>query len=381
MDLNQEEMVRYARHLTLSDVGLEGQTRLKRARVLCIGAGGLGSPVTMYLAAAGVGTLGVVDADRVDVSNLQRQVLHGESDIGRLKIDSAKERLEAINPHVKVCTYDLFLDRSNALDILGDYDYVVDGTDNFPTRYLTNDACVMLGIPNVYGSIFQFEGQLSVFAPHLGGPCYRCLFPEPPPPGVVPSCAEGGVLGVLPGVIGCLQATELIKLILGQGRSMLGRLMLYDALEMQFREIRIRRDPQCPLCGEQPTITELQDYQAFCGMTRGDGPALGELEVSVMEMKAALEDPEARIQVIDVREDHEWNHGAVAGVLHLPLDQLADRVGELHRDRPLLVHCKSGARSLKAVQWLRENGFPGARSVQGGLQAWAREVDTSVKVL
>src|SRR3989449_3387424 len=314
MELNNDEIRRYSRHLILPEVGLSGQKKICSTSVLCIGAGGLGSPIAMYLAAAGIGKLGILDFDSVDFSNLQRQIIHGTEDVGRPKTESAKETINSINPNCEVVIHNTRLSSENALEIVGQYDIVVDGTDNFPTRYLTNDACVLLRKPNVYGSIFRFEGQASVFAPHLGGPCYRCLYPEPPPPGMVPSCAEGGVLGVLPGIIGCIQATEILKLALGKGSSLIGRLLLFNALEMKFRELKLRRDPECPLCGENPTITKLIDYEQFCGVTAEPETAATNLdEVTVQEMKRALDNAKLGIRVIDVREPDEYEIAHVVG--------------------------------------------------------------------
>src|SRR5688572_21011784 len=326
MELSNEEIRRYSRHLILPEVGLAGQKRIKATSVLCIGAGGLGSPIAMYLAAAGIGRLGLVDFDTVDFSNLQRQILHGTEDVGRHKGESARDTIKSINPGVEVVLHSVRLSSENAMDIIKQYDIVVDGTDNFPTRYLTNDACVLLKKPNIYGSIFRFEGQASVFAPHLGGPCYRCLYPEPPPPGMVPSCAEGGVLGVLPGIIGCIQATEILKLALGKGSSLVGRLLLFGALEMKFRELKLRRDPQCPLCGENPSIHELIDYEQFCGIpAQADVPGSNPDEVTVQEMKRALSDPSLEIKVIDVRDPDEYQICHVEGVPQIPLGSLPQR--------------------------------------------------------
>jgi len=380
MDWTPEAMQRYARHLSLPEVGPAGQRKIRTAKVLCIGAGGLGSPVLLYLAAAGVGRLGVVDHDRVDVSNLQRQVVHTTRDTGRPKTASARERLEALNPDVEIVEHPVRLNRENVLEILRDYDVVVDGSDNFPTRYLVNDACVLLGKPNVYGSIYRFEGQASLFAPHLGGPCYRCLYPEPPPPGTVPSCVEAGVLGVLPGVIGCIQATETLKLVMGIGVPLLGRLLLYDALEMRFREIKVRRDPGCPVCGEHPTIRELMDYDQLCGgIGAGPGP-LTEDEVTVWEMQEALLHPELGIEVVDVREPHEYAVAHLPGVRLLPLSELPQRWKELDPNRTIYLHCKAGGRSMQAVAFLKQLGFRSVKSVHGGLQAWAREIDPTLPV-
>lgn len=379
MELKPDALRRYARHLSLPEIGLAGQRKIRAARVLCLGAGGLGSPVLLYLAAAGVGRIGIVDCDAVDVSNLQRQVLHGTDVVGRPKTDSARATLQRLNPDVEIITHETRLTRSNALDLIREYDIVVDGTDNFPTRYLANDACVLLGKPNVYGSIFRFEGQASLFAPHLGGPCYRCLYPEPPPPGAVPSCAEGGVLGVLPGIIGCIQATEVLKLITGAGTSLLGRLLLYNALEMRFREIKVRRDPECPLCGEHPTITSLVDYEQLCGVkTDWPTPSLHPDEVTVQDMKRALETPALGIQVVDVREPNESAIVRIAGTTLLPLSELEQRHGELNPNQTIYLHCKAGVRSLMAVESLKRKGFKSVKSVCGGLAAWADAIDPSV---
>ena len=358
---------------------MAGQKKICSSSVLCIGAGGLGSPIAMYLAAAGVGKIGIVDFDTVDYSNLQRQILHGTEDVGRLKAESAKETIASLNPGVEVVIHNTRLSSENAMEIIAQYDIVVDGTDNFPTRYLTNDACVLLKKANVYGSIFRFDGQASVFAPHLGGPCYRCLYPEPPPPGMVPSCAEGGVLGVLPGIIGCIQATEILKLALGKGTSMIGRLLLFNALDMKFRELKLRRDPKCPLCGDKPTITRLIDYEQFCGIPTE--PVLSTAnpdEVSVQDMQKALQDPKLNIRVIDVRDSDEWQICHVEGVSLLPLGNLPQRFTELDPNQTLYVHCKSGIRSMKAVKFLKEQGFKYAKSVKGGIQAWSDEIDHSV---
>jgi adenylyltransferase/sulfurtransferase len=378
MELNNEEIRRYSRHLILPEVGLAGQKKLKGTSVLCIGAGGLGSPISMYLAAAGIGKIGIVDFDTVDYSNLQRQLLHTDADVGRPKAQSAKETIAGINPHCEVVLHNTRITAENALDLIRPYDIVVDGTDNFPTRYLTNDACVLLKKPNVYGSIFRFEGQASVFAPHLGGPCYRCLYPEPPPPGMVPSCAEGGVLGVLPGIIGCIQATEILKLAIGKGTPLIGRLLLFNALDMKFRELKLRRDPQCPICGEHPTITELIDYETFCGIV--PEPAAGENpdEVTVQEMKKALDNPSLGIKVVDVREADEYEIAKVPGVPLLPLSQLNDRFTELDPNQQYYLHCKAGVRSLKALNFLRQQGFKYVKSVRGGITAWSDEIDHSV---
>jgi adenylyltransferase/sulfurtransferase len=379
VQLNDEQRRRYSRHLILPEVGPEGQKKICSASVLCVGAGGLGSPIALYLAAAGVGKIGLVDFDAVELSNLQRQVIHGTPDVGRPKIESARDTLRRLNPEVQITLHEGRLTSENALEVMRPYDIVVDGTDNFPTRYLTNDACVLLKKPNVYGSIFRFEGQASVFAPHLGGPCYRCLYPEPPPPGLVPSCAEGGVLGVLPGIIGVIQATEILKLILGTGGSLLNRLLLYNALEMKFRELKLRRDPQCPLCGEHPTITGLIDYEGFCGLPpQAERNQMHPDEVTVQEMKAALENPDLGIEVIDVREPNEQQIARVEGVPLLPLSQLPERFRELDPDQAYYLHCKAGGRSMRAVQFLRQQGFKNLKSVRGGIDAWSEQIDPRV---
>jgi molybdopterin/thiamine biosynthesis adenylyltransferase/rhodanese-related sulfurtransferase/molybdopterin converting factor small subunit len=374
-ELTRDEVQRYSRHLIMPEVGMDGQRKLKAARVLCIGAGGLGAPSTMYLAAAGVGTLGLVDCDVVDASNLHRQIIYGTNDVGRRKLDVAKERLSAINPEINVIVHDTLLTSKNALDILRDYDIVLDGTDNFQTRYLVNDACVLLGKPNVYGSIFRFDGQASVFA-MPGGPCYRCLYPEPPPPGLVPSCAEGGVLGVLPGIIGLIQATETVKLILNAGEPLAGRLLLYDALTMRFRELKLRRDAECPVCGDKPTIRELIDYDAFCGVTpaRTQGPGLP--EITPETLKARLDRGED-LQILDVREPNEYQICKLEGSSLIPLGQLGSRVSELDPNRELVVHCKMGGRSAKAVALLQERGFQKVYNLTGGILAWIDKVDPS----
>jgi adenylyltransferase/sulfurtransferase len=379
MELNDAEIRRYSRHLILPEVGLEGQKKIRSASVLCIGAGGLGSPIAMYLAAAGIGQLGIVDFDSVELSNLQRQVIHGTPDVGRPKTQSAADTIHRINPDVQVVRHDTRLTSENALEIIRPYDIVVDGTDNFPTRYLTNDACVLLRKPNVYGSVFRFEGQASVFAPHLGGPCYRCLYPEPPPPGAVPSCAEGGVLGVLPGVIGLIQATEILKLVLGKGTSLLNRLLLFNALEMQFRELKLRRDPQCPLCGENPVITQLIDYQAFCGAPPPTTtPTMHPDEVTVHELKRALDNPELGIQVLDVREPDEHRIARINGARLVPLSTLSERFAELDPSQHYYLHCKAGGRSMNALEFLRQRGFKHLKSVKGGITAWSDEIDRTV---
>jgi adenylyltransferase/sulfurtransferase len=379
MELSNDEIRRYSRHLTLPEVGLDGQKKIKAASVLCLGAGGLGSPIALYLAAAGIGKLGIVDFDTVDYSNLQRQILHTDADVGRPKVQSARETLHGLNPNCEVILHHTRLTSENALDLIRPYDIVVDGTDNFPARYLTNDACVLLKKPNVYGSIFRFEGQASVFAPHLGGPCYRCLYPEPPPPGTVPDCAEGGVLGVLPGIIGCIQATEILKLALGKGTPLIGRLLLVDALDMKFRELKLRRDPECPVCGEHPTIKELGDYEQFCGIApKTAAPPANPDEVTVQDMKQALDNPKLGIKVVDVREPDEYEIARIQGVPLLPLSELPKRFTGLDPNQTIYLHCKGGARSLKAVKFLKEQGFKSVKSVKGGITAWSREIDSSV---
>lgn len=379
MQLSNDEIRRYSRHLILPEVGMAGQKKICSTSVLCIGAGGLGSPIAMYLAAAGIGKLGLVDFDTVDFSNLQRQLLHGTADVGRPKAESARDTINDLNPNVEVVIHNTRLSSENALEIIGQYDIVVDGTDNFPTRYLTNDACVLLKKPNVYGSIFRFDGQASVFAPHLGGPCYRCLYPEPPPPGMVPSCAEGGVLGVLPGIIGCIQATEILKLALAKGSSLIGRLLLFNALDMKFKELKLRRDPQCPLCGEHATIHQLIDYEQFCGIPAEPAvPDQNPDEVDVKDMKKALDDPKLGIRVIDVREPDEYQIAKIQGVPLFPLSLLPQRFTELDPNQQIYVHCKSGVRSMKALRFLREQGFKYVKSVKGGILAWSDQVDPSV---
>ena len=374
-ELNERELRRYSRHLVLPDVGAEGQVKLKSARVALVGAGGLGSPVALYLAAAGVGTLGIVDFDVVDESNLQRQVLYGESDLGRLKVDAARERLQDVNPLVRIETYGERLEASNAERILGDYDIVVDGSDNFSTRYLVNDACVLLGKPNVYGSIYRFEGQVSVFATE-GGPCYRCLFPEAPPPGLVPSCAEGGVLGVLPGIVGALQASEVIKLILGAGTPLIGRLLLVETLAADFRELQFTRNPDCPVCGEHPTIRVLVEQVVTCA-DEGPGPVAEELNVGPRQVDAWLQEGR-EITLLDVRTPVEVGICRLPGSLFVPLQELPDRMAELDPDLRLVVYCHHGIRSAQAVAFLRGRGFPRAMNLTGGIEAWAREVDPSL---
>ncbi len=374
-DLSPEEKARYARHLVLPEVTAEGQLRLKRSSVLLVGAGGLGSPAALYLAAAGVGRIGIVDFDLVDESNLQRQILHDTSWVGRPKLESAVARLSALNPHVAVEAHPVALSRENALSLLAGYDVVVDGTDNFETRYLTNDACYFLGKPNVYGSIFRFEGQASVFWADRG-PCYRCLFPQPPPPGLVPSCAEGGVLGVLPGVVGAVQATEALKILLGVGEPLVGRLLLYDALAMRFDELELRRDPECPLCSPKATIVELQDYPAFCGTRRGQEKEPVE-EIGAAELKRRLDAGEP-LEIIDVREPHEWAICRIEGARLVPLGSLASRVHELDPSRTYVLQCQSGVRSARALGLLRQAGFHRLLNLRGGILAWAREVDPSL---
>jgi molybdopterin/thiamine biosynthesis adenylyltransferase/rhodanese-related sulfurtransferase len=374
IDLNKDEILRYSRHLIMPEVGMEGQLKLKRARVLCVGAGGLGSPVAMYLAAAGVGTLGIVDFDIVDFTNLQRQILHGTEDVGRKKLDSAAETIAAINPNVEIRKFETRLTSRNALEIMRDFDIVVDGTDNFATRYLVNDACVLLGKPNVYGSIFRFEGQASVFATK-DGPCYRCLYPEPPPPGVVPSCAEGGVLGILPGLVGVIQATETIKLILGTGDSLVGRLLLVDALAMRFRELKLKKNRECPVCGENPTVKELMDYDQFCGIRGEEKPATGNIaDMTPEELKQKMDAGDKDLFVLDVREPNEYQICNLGGHL-IPLNDLPKRVDELDKSKEIVVHCKMGGRSAKAVDYLRQQGFTNVHNLVGGINAWAERVD------
>ncbi len=385
-DLTREELTRYARHVILPDVGIDGQRRLKGARVLCVGAGGLGSPAAMYLAAAGVGTLGIVDDDEVDASNLQRQILHDSAALGRPKVESARDRLKAINPNVSVEMHHVRLTSANALDILDRYDVVLDGADNFPTRYLVNDACVLLGKPNAFGAIFRFEGQASVFATK-NGPCYRCIYPEPPPPGLVPSCAEAGVFGVLPGIVGTIQATETIKLVLGVGETLAGRLLVYDAMRMAFRELKVPKDPDCPVCGSTPTVRELIDYEAFCGLKEAEarpagpaGPAdLESLDpvITVDELKARW-DLGDRPFLLDVREEVEFRIARLEGGVLLPLGELVSRLRELDPDRELVVYCHHGIRSAKATAYLRHNGFPRARNLRGGIEEWAARIDPSM---
>jgi adenylyltransferase/sulfurtransferase len=374
--LTNDEIKRYSRHLIMPEVGMDGQRKLKAASVLCIGAGGLGSPVAMYLAAAGVGTLGIVDFDVVDFSNLQRQILHGTSDVGRPKLQSAKDRLNEINPNVKVVTHDAALSSENALELFAPYDIIVDGTDNFPTRYLVNDACVLLNKPNVYGSIFRFEGQASVFATKEG-PCYRCLYPEPPPPGLVPSCAEGGVLGVLPGVVGCIQATEALKLIIGVGEPLIGRFLIFDALRMKFRELKLRKDPECPVCGAHPTVTKLIDYEQFCGVhPEVEAPTSTATDISAVELKKRL-DRGDRLTILDVREPNEYQINRIAGSVLIPLGDVPKRYHELDPNEEVITQCKVGARSAKAADFLRSVGFKKVLNLTGGIVSWIDQVDPS----
>jgi sulfur-carrier protein adenylyltransferase/sulfurtransferase len=382
--LTNDDLGRYSRHLILPEVGMEGQQRLKAAKVLCVGTGGLGSPLALYLAAAGIGTLGLVDFDTVDSSNLQRQIIHSTKDIGRKKIDSAQEKLNALNPALNVVKHDTMLTSANALEIFAQYDIIADGTDNFQTRYLVNDACVLLNKPNAYGSIFRFEGQASVFATEEG-PCYRCLYPEPPPPGLVPSCAEGGVLGILPGLVGTIQATEVIKLILGKGEPLIGRLLLVDALTMRFRELKLRKNPDCPVCGTNPTVTELIDYNQFCGIApepaHGADVKNGIPQISVKELKARRDAQQAGTDdffLLDVREPYEVQIAQIGGHL-IPQNDVQNRIGELDPAKEIIVHCRSGARSQKIAELLKQNGFQKVSNVAGGILAWSDEIDPSVQ--
>ena len=378
VQLSKDEILRYSRHLIMPEVGMEGQLKLKQAKVLCVGAGGLGSPLALYLAAAGVGKLGIVEFDTVDFTNLQRQVIHGTSDVGRTKLQSARETLTEINPNVEIEGFETRLSSDNALDIFRNYDVIADGTDNFPTRYLVNDACVLLGKPNAYASIFRFEGQASVFYA-AEGPCYRCLYPEPPPPGLVPSCAEGGVLGVLPGIMGCIQAMETIKLILHRGDSLVGRLLLFDALAMKFRELKLRKNPDCPVCGTNRTITKLIDYEQFCGI-RGEEhePVFtGIPEITPVELKKKM-DAHENFVLIDVREPHEYQICKIPGSKLIPLGEIAQRMAELNSADEIVVHCKSGMRSSKAVEFLMKSGFKKIHNLKGGILAWSDQVDSSV---
>ena len=382
--LTREENKRYSRHLTLPQVGIEGQQKLKQARVLIVGAGGLGAPVGLYLAAAGVGTLGIVDFDVVEESNLQRQVIHSTSGVGSSKAESAARRIAELNPFVRTVIHEERLTSANAMEIMRGYDVIVDGTDNFPTRYLTNDACVLLGKPLVYGSVYRFEGQATLFDAKIG-PCYRCLFPEPPPPGSVPSCEEGGVFGVLPGLIGMIQATETIKRITGIGESLAGRLLVFDALEMRFRELRLRKEPDCPVCGGHPTVTELIDYEAFCGVgaaaaegTRGASVSGSDTEITPKELKEKL-DRQDRFELIDVREEYEIEIAALPYTKWIPMRELGDRLGELDKSAEIIVYCRSGSRSAHAVEFMRRNGFASARNLTGGILRWSDDVDPKVE--
>jgi molybdopterin/thiamine biosynthesis adenylyltransferase/rhodanese-related sulfurtransferase len=377
VSLTKEELARYSRHLLMPEVTAEGQQRLKGARVLCIGTGGLGSPATLYLAAAGIGAIGLVDFDEVELSNLQRQVLHGTGDVGRSKLESARDRLRDVNPNVKINLHECRFSSQNATDLVAGYDVVVDGSDNFPTRYLSNDVCVWAGKPNVYGSVYRFDGQSTVFAPHLNGPCYRCLFPDPPEPGTVPNCAEAGVFGVLPGIIGLVQAIETIKLVLGIGESLVGRLLHFDALKMTFREFKLRRDPQCPVCGELPTISEPIDYEAFCGIAQPvEARPIPTMSVHELKQKLAQAAP---ITVLDVREPFEHEIAHIEGSKLIPLGQLTTRLSELERERAIIAHCKSGARSARAVQLLQSAGFTQSFNLEGGIDAWADEIDPAMQ--
>jgi adenylyltransferase/sulfurtransferase len=375
--LSNEEIRRYSRHLILPEFGMEGQRRLKQGSVLLIGAGGLGSPLALYLAAAGVGHIGIVDFDVVDESNLQRQIAHGTSTLGVRKTESAMMRLRDLNPHIDIATFETQISSENAFDLLRPYDVIIDGTDNFPTRYLTNDASVLLGKPNVYGSIFRFEGQATVFDPKAGGPCYRCLYPEPPPPGLVPSCAEGGVLGVLPGVIGTIQATEAIKLLARIGEPLIGRLMLYDALAMRFRELKLRRNPECPVCGEHPTVTELIDYQQFCGITPEIAFEDSTYEITPIEVATWLNQPD-RPFLLDVREPNEWEIAHLPGAVRISVNDLAGRLNELDSALDMVVYCRSGVRSGRAVDLLRQAGFRKMKNMVGGILRWSDDVDSTV---
>jgi molybdopterin/thiamine biosynthesis adenylyltransferase/rhodanese-related sulfurtransferase len=373
MRLNVEELQRYSRHLIMPEVTSEGQNRLKAARVLCIGAGGLGSPAALYLAAAGVGTVGIVDFDNVDLSNLQRQILHGTKDIGRGKLESARDRLHDINPQIEIELHKCRFSSENASQLVTTYDVIVDGSDNFPTRYLSNDVCVFARKPNVYGSVFRFEGQTTVFAPHLGGPCYRCLFPEPPPPESVPNCAQAGVLGVLPGIIGMLQAIEALKLILGIGEPLVARLLHFDALKVKFRELNLRRDPQCPVCGENPTIFSPIDYEQFCGVRNEETIP----EMSPQELKRRMDTGE-QFELIDVREPFEYEIARIDGAKLIPLGEIAERLNELSGERPIVVHCHSGTRSAQATRLLQQRGFANVYNLEGGIDAWSAQIDPNV---
>ena len=378
-ELSPEEIKRYSRHLIMPEMGMDGQRKLKQSSVLCIGAGGLGSPAAMYLAAAGIGRLGIVDFDVVDYSNLQRQLLHTTNDVGRTKLDSAKEKVVALNPNVQVDTYEEALSSENAMRLFKGYDVILDGTDNFPTRYLVNDACVISGIPNAYGSIFRFEGQASVFATK-DGPCYRCLYPEPPPPGLVPSCAEGGVLGVLPGIIGVIQATESIKLVTGIGEPLIGRFLIYDALKMKFRELKLKKDPECPVCGPNPTVTKLIDYDQFCGIapaaTENAGGTVSDWEITPVELKKKLDAGETPL-ILDVREPNEYQINRIPGSMLIPLGELPRRYQELPRDREIVAQCKMGGRSAKAMDFLKTVGVTNVKNLKGGILEWIDKVDPS----
>jgi sulfur-carrier protein adenylyltransferase/sulfurtransferase len=375
--LSKDEVLRYSRHLIMPEVGMEGQLKLKQAKVLCIGAGGLGSPLALYLAAAGVGKLGIVDFDIVDFTNLQRQIIHDTSDVGRPKLTSARETIADINPNVEVVGFETRLTSENALDIFKDFDIIVDGTDNFPTRYLVNDACVLLGKPNVYGSIFRFEGQASIFYAKEG-PCYRCLYPEPPPPGLVPSCAEGGVLGVLPGIVGCIQAIETIKMILGRGRPLIGRLLLFDALNMKFRELKLRKNPECPACGAHPTITKLIDYEEFCGIRGEEHVVTTKVpEITAPEVKKMIDEKKPFV-LVDVREPHEYQICAIPGSVLIPLGEVPKRMHELNSADDIVVYCRSGMRSGQAVDFLMKSGFRKIHNLKGGVLAWSDQVDPSM---
>jgi adenylyltransferase/sulfurtransferase len=378
--LSSDDLARYSRHLLLPELKAEGQRRIKAARVLCIGAGGLGSPATLYLAAAGVGTIGLVDFDRVDISNLQRQVLYGTNDVGRKKLEAAGERIHDINPNAEIVAHECRFTSENAQEVIAPYDVIIDGSDNFPTRYLSNDVCVIARKPNIYGSVFRFEGQASVFAPHLGGPCYRCLFPEPPPPGAAPSCAEAGVLGVLPGIIGLVQATEALKLIIGIGESLVGRLMHFDALKMKFREFKLRRDPECPVCGENPTIFHPVDYERFCEAQNAsdtverDGAVAS---VSAQELKRKM-DAREPLTLVDVRESWEYDIAQISGSKLIPLGELGERLTEVPREGIIIVQCHSGVRSEEGARLLQEAGFANVYNLEGGIEAWSRDVDPTV---
>ena len=380
-ELSQDEIKRYSRHLIMPEVGIDGQRKLKAGSVLCIGAGGLGSPAAMYLAAAGVGRIGIVDFDVVDFSNLQRQLLHSTSDVGRSKLASAKDKLHGLNPHIQIDTYETTVTSDNALELFRPYDVILDGTDNFPTRYLVNDACVLTGKPNAYGSIFRFEGQASVFATKEG-PCYRCLYPEPPPPGLVPSCAEGGVLGVLPGIIGVIQATETIKLILGIGEPLIGRFLIYDALKMRFRELKLRKDPECPVCGTHPTVTKLIDYEQFCGIrpepaaAQTTGAGVSDWEITPVDLKKRM-DAGDDVLVLDVREPNEYQINRIPGSVLIPLGELPRRYAELPKDRDIVAQCKMGGRSAKAQDFLKSVGFTNVKNLKGGILEWIDKVDPS----